>query len=591
MQIEIKRIDDFNDYIIVLDSSYNEYNKNARPETLFVVDKNNRLLGVVQKENFYNYIDAQYHNLHTKIEIEIEQVMNNHPKSVPLENCEELAKRIFFIHSNIKAIPVVDDDFHIISIIVQTSQIEKVNCTLPFTTVEIESVFDKYNMAKNNWHYNLWLTQTAYSNLPVARKYLLNYLYENISKNAKILDVACGTGIMSFFFESLGFKNIHSFDYDKTLISIANNFASLKNSRINFKVDDAFNPSCDLSDVDVAVFYGWVGCAHGFNDALKDSKIDDVLDSLFTTYNLKTGTYVFLDVYDDLSNYRYDKAKSYIKGTISAEDLLPIFKKHGYEIVDKCYDSSYFIKVIYVLKKISITKRVSQGNENCNLPFSIEEIEAIFNKYDINYYSWHYNQWLTRNTYSKLPVARKFLLDWLCEKLPKEAKILDVACGTGVLSLFLESLGFSNIHAFDFDKTLINIAKEFAALKGSGIDFEVDDAFNPSCDLSDIDVAIFYGWVGCAQGFTERMNDNNKIDDIVDRLFETYKFNTGTHIFFDVYDDLSNYRYDKEKESYIKGTISAEDLLPIFKKHGYEIVDKCCDINNLIKVIYVLKKV
>lgn len=75
---------------------------------------------------------------------------------------------------------------------------------------------------------------------------------------------------------------------------------------------------------------------------------------------------------------------------------------------------------------------------------------------------------------------------WL-EKLaqwtgPAPRKVLDIGCGTGVLSLILAEFGH-NVTGIDFAANMITLAKEKSARAQLAIDFRVEDAAN----LSDAD--------------------------------------------------------------------------------------------------------
>jgi len=218
---------------------------------------------------------------------------------------------------------------------------------LPFTVSDAKAVLDAHDA--HIWHRIGYMQD--YGMTRDSRRFLLRYITENFQKDAKILDIACGTGLMCFYLSEQGFNNLHGFDSIESHIAMAKEFSVIANKTLNFWVDDAFSPSIKCDDFDVAIFMGWVGCAGGFESVVSGKPLHETIDSLLTTYNFSVGTHVFLDVYDDLSNYELDKDKPTYR-TIKFEDLKPVLDKHGFEVADKCYDCGYKIKIIYVLKKI-----------------------------------------------------------------------------------------------------------------------------------------------------------------------------------------------------------------------------------------------
>ena len=341
-------ISDFKDLTLCMDDEeytvqvkgfvIHEKVKGARYQTLFVVDKHGRLQGVLG--------EGDINKIRLDEMAKIVDVMNARPKFVVQANSNVQAKKVFGDIPGIRVIPVVDDDKKILRLI---SRYEEKVYNLPFTMDEVESILSKYESI-GDWHYRSYAFN--WGGTLDSRKFILSFLTEIVSKNAKVMDVACGTGLMCFYLAELGFNNLHGFDYVDDNVSAANELAELKGYSINFFIDDVLSPTSDYSDVDVAIFLGLVGCAGGFNKGFDDSAPTHMMvDKLLSTYPFKAGSYVFLDVYDDLSNYSLDKIKPAYR-TFKYEDLKIIFEKHGYEIIDKCYDCSYKIKIVYVLKKM-----------------------------------------------------------------------------------------------------------------------------------------------------------------------------------------------------------------------------------------------
>ncbi len=64
------------------------------------------------------------------------------------------------------------------------------------------------------------------------------------------------------------------------------------------------------------------------------------------------------------------------------------------------------------------------------------------------------------------------LVGW-AENAPRDAKISDAGCGSGILAISAARLGFTNVQGFDNDPEAVRIAKENAALNdlGAGLEF------------------------------------------------------------------------------------------------------------------------
>ncbi|MCL1864047.1 MAG: methyltransferase domain-containing protein [Defluviitaleaceae bacterium] len=302
---------------------------------LFVVNETSQLIGTLTASDFH-----QLDNV-LSVNMKVKNIMNKNFKFVTSENSESQAVSIFDAHSGIHAVPVVDEEGRMVSVICKASDYK---FTVPFSNADIESVFAGYKLL-NTWHHRGYLRNWG-ATLP-ARRFVLESIINKCDVNSKILDVACGTGLMSFYLAAAGFTNLYGFDIDENLINAGKNLSDIKGYNVDFQIDDAFLPSCDISSFDVVIMLGWVFA----NFDGKNTPIDEVANSLFSTsYKIKTGAYVFLDLYDDLSNFNVYKEAAHFP-TVKYEDLKPVFEKHGFKLVDKCYDCSTDVKVIYLLKK------------------------------------------------------------------------------------------------------------------------------------------------------------------------------------------------------------------------------------------------
>lgn len=56
--------------------------------------------------------------------------------------------------------------------------------------------------------------------------------------------------------------------------------------------------------------------------------------------------------------------------------------------------------------------------------------------------------------------------------------VLDMGCGSGILSIAAKKLGFSHVRGFDYDADAVAVAKENAALNGVSIPYETRDLAN-----------------------------------------------------------------------------------------------------------------
>jgi ribosomal protein L11 methylase PrmA len=71
--------------------------------------------------------------------------------------------------------------------------------------------------------------------------------------------------------------------------------------------------------------------------------------------------------------------------------------------------------------------------------------------------------------------------------------VLDVGCGSGVLSIAAAKLGFAPVSALDVDVSAVEVATENARANGVELDARVADALSgdlPECDLVVANVAL-----------------------------------------------------------------------------------------------------
>jgi ubiquinone/menaquinone biosynthesis C-methylase UbiE len=101
-------------------------------------------------------------------------------------------------------------------------------------------------------------------------------------------------------------------------------------------------------------------------------------------------------------------------------------------------------------------------------------------------------------------------LSWVDElRLPSTATVIDVGCGTGLLTVALAQRGF-HVHAFDRVDRMLSLAMERAQTAGVGQNLEVGicDARELPCGDGTVDIAIALGllpWVESPDGLLDEL--------------------------------------------------------------------------------------
>ncbi len=85
------------------------------------------------------------------------------------------------------------------------------------------------------------ISKNHFKYYPEDQYFIKQILRFSENKNAKILDVGCGTGHYSFLFEELG-TDVTAFDYNKNLIRNANEKKKELNSKVKFLIADGRFP-------------------------------------------------------------------------------------------------------------------------------------------------------------------------------------------------------------------------------------------------------------------------------------------------------------------------------------------------------------
>lgn len=109
----------------------------------------------------------------------------------------------------------------------------------------------------------------------------------------------------------------------------------------------------------------------------------------------------------------------------------------------------------------------------------------LYNKYVSNFKDFiSNNESIDLNSIFKL-YKKRYLK--LIEYFPKDASILDIGCGSGLLLSFLKSNGFTNTYGIDISKQQLTIAKS----RGLNVDeFNLFDFFNSNKKKYDIIFAM-----------------------------------------------------------------------------------------------------
>lgn len=141
-------------------------------------------------------------------------------------------------------------------------------------------------------------------------------------------------------------------------------------------------------------------------------------------------------------------------------------------------------------------------------------------------------------------------LDWLnftCEHLDKKQQnLLELACGTGILSVELANLGF-NVTGLDLSEDMISLAKERISEDDEGLRFVTGDMLN----LSEKDT---YDVVTCYSDSICYMPNEKAVGQVFQGVYETLKDN-GTFIFdvhstYQIEEGFSEYSYHYQTDEF-----------------------------------------
>ncbi|HCM89905.1 MULTISPECIES: class I SAM-dependent methyltransferase [Vagococcus] len=141
-------------------------------------------------------------------------------------------------------------------------------------------------------------------------------------------------------------------------------------------------------------------------------------------------------------------------------------------------------------------------------------------------------------------------LDWLeftCRHLEKrQQKVLELACGTGILSVELANLGF-NVCGLDLSEDMITLAKKRITSDDEKLSFKTGD-------MLDLDEKNSYDVVTCYSDSICYMPDKKAVGQVFSGVYNSLKEN-GTFIFdvhstFQMEESFSEYSYHYQTDEF-----------------------------------------
>lgn len=101
--------------------------------------------------------------------------------------------------------------------------------------------------------------------------------------------------------------------------------------------------------------------------------------------------------------------------------------------------------------------------------------ESYFDEIERRRYGWHYH-----------------LADYFARLQDSTGRLLEIGCGIGVDSIQLAKCGF-DVTAVDLTETAIEVAREYAQLRGQNIDFQVGNSEKLNFDDQSFDAVYSFG--------------------------------------------------------------------------------------------------
>ncbi len=141
-------------------------------------------------------------------------------------------------------------------------------------------------------------------------------------------------------------------------------------------------------------------------------------------------------------------------------------------------------------------------------------------------------------------------LDWLeftCRHLEKrQQKVLELACGTGILSVELANLGF-NVCGLDLSEEMVTLAKKRITSEDEKLSFKTGD-------MLQLDEKNSYDAVTCYSDSICYMPDEKAVGQVFSGVYDSLKEN-GTFIFdvhstFQMEESFSEYSYHYQTDEF-----------------------------------------
>ena len=164
---------------------------------------------------------------------------------------------------------------------------------------------------------------------------------------------------------------------------------------------------------------------------------------------------------------------------------------------------------------------------------------------------------------------------WLCDLLPREARIFEPACGSGANLLWLHMQGFKYLSGSDISPYAISLATMLARHMDAPLDVCVEDALHPRRSPSQVDAILSVNWLYHISGAS------------LEAFFEVYipSLARGGYIIFDMVcstynqardnawhtDDLGKMEHLRRQSEY-RLRMSCEELTECAARFGCKVV-------------------
>lgn len=179
--------------------------------------------------------------------------------------------------------------------------------------------FDKFT-SEEPWH--------AFTNKTYAKIVKL-FLNLNPKKNAKIMDMGCGTGELTKKLQDFGFGNISGYDISKNCILLARK--SYKG--IDFKVKDIENTKLKSSSVDYLFYCGILHHFTNMEKVIKEAKRILRKNGKVFVFEPNAVNPVLWLFRNEKSPFKSEKLKTPNERFLTKAQILQAFKKEGFKVI------------------------------------------------------------------------------------------------------------------------------------------------------------------------------------------------------------------------------------------------------------------